>query len=270
MARTAMFIAATTAFGSIHAQTSGNAEPTDDLKFRLVIYGWLPDVGGTTTFPQDDGGEVSTRESSIIDNLKMAFMGSLGVQRGQWGAFTDVIYLDFGNTQSSTRGLIVNDEPLPIGAAAKAELDLKGWSWTLAGSYLLRDESNGDLEVFAGARLLDLKTTLDWQFSGDVGSIPVLEREGSGKATLSNVDAIAGVKGNLMYGADHQWFTPYYLDVGAGQSDVTWQAMAGIGRSFRWGDVIVAWRYLDYDLQSGSGIQNVDFNGPGIAAAFRW
>jgi hypothetical protein len=263
-ARTAMAIAATVAFGSVHAQTS------DELDFRLVIYGWLPAVGGTTTFPQDGGGEVSTEGSSIIDNLKMAFMGSLGVQRGSWGAFTDVIYLNLGDSQSRTRGLTVNDQPLPVAVTAAAGYDLEGWSWTLAGSYLVRDEPNGNLQVFAGARLLDVKTTLDWEFSGDVASIPVAEREGSSKVTMSNVDAIAGVKGTLTFGADHQWFVPYYLDAGTGESDLTWQAMAGIGRSFGWGDVFVAWRYLDYDLQSGNDIESLDFNGPGIAAAFRW
>jgi len=260
----AMVVTATVAFGI------ARADPTDDLSFRVVLYGWLPDVGGETTFPQNDGGEVSSDDSSILDSLSMAFMGSLAVERGRWGAFTDVIYLNFGNTKSRTRGLTVNDQPLPISATAKAELDLTGWSWTVAGSYQLRDESNGGLQAFAGARLLDMTQTLDWKFSGDVASIPVGEREGHAEASLSNVDFVAGAKGQFRFGADHQWFTPYYMDVGTGDSDLTWQAMAGVGRSFHWGDVILAWRYLDYDLQSGNDIQSVNFNGPAIAAAFRW
>ena len=104
--RTALALAATVVLGSVHAQAS------EDLDFRLVIYGWLPEVGGKTTFPQGDGGQVSSESSSIIDNLKMAFMGSLEVQRWSWGAFTDVIYLNLGDSQSRTRGLTVNDEPL--------------------------------------------------------------------------------------------------------------------------------------------------------------
>jgi hypothetical protein len=41
---------------------------------------------------------------------------------------------------------------------------------------------------------------------------------------------------------------PYYLDVGTGESDFTWQAMTGLGYSWKSVDVNAAWRYLDYDV----------------------
>jgi hypothetical protein len=37
-----------------------------------------------------------------------------------------------------------------------------------------------------------------------------------------------------------------------------------------WGDLGVAWRYLDYDLQSDGPIQELNFNGPGVGVSFRW
>jgi hypothetical protein len=40
------------------------------------------------------------------------------------------------------------------------------------------------------------------------------------------------------------WFVPYYLDVGAGDSYLTWQALAGIGYKFKWGETAAFWRYL--------------------------
>jgi hypothetical protein len=58
--------------------------------------------------------------------------------------------------------------------------------------------------------------------------------------------------------------------VGTGQSDLTWQAIGGLGYSFHWGDVIVAWRYLDYNMKSGSKIESINFNGPALGVAFRW
>jgi hypothetical protein len=39
---------------------------------------------------------------------------------------------------------------------------------------------------------------------------------------------------------------------------------------FGWGDLGVAWRYLDYDLKSDGPITDMNFNGPAIGATFRW
>ncbi|MBK6396605.1 MAG: hypothetical protein IPF73_19570, partial [Betaproteobacteria bacterium] len=48
---------------------------------------------------------------------------------------------------------------------------------------------------------------------------------------------IIGVKGRYAFGADRRWFAPYYLDVRTGDSDLTWQAMGGLGYRFSWGDI---------------------------------
>jgi hypothetical protein len=87
---------------------------------------------------------------------------------------------------------------------------------------------------------------------------------------VSNWDAIAGLKGRVALGEGRHWFVPYYFDVGTGESSLTWQAMAGVGYSFGWGDVTLAWRHIDYDMKSGKSIESVSFDGPGVAAAFRW
>jgi hypothetical protein len=39
---------------------------------------------------------------------------------------------------------------------------------------------------------------------------------------------------------------------------------------FGWGDISVAWRYLDYDLKSGGPIKDMDFSGPAAGLKFRW
>ena len=57
---------------------------------------------------------------------------------------------------------------------------------------------------------------------------------------------------------------------GTGESSLTWQAMTGVGYAFGWGDVTLAWRHIDYDMKSGKSIESVSFDGPGVAAAFRW
>ena len=36
---------------------------------------------------------------------------------------------------------------------------------------------------------------------------------------------------------------PYYVDVGTGQSQLTWQVNAGLGYQFDWGSVLATWRW---------------------------
>jgi hypothetical protein len=61
-----------------------------------------------------------------------------------------------------------------------------------------------------------------------------------------------------------------HFDIGTGESKLTWQAMIGFGDSFGWGDVLAAWRHLDYDMKSGDTIDSLSFDGPLVAAVFRW
>ncbi|MGB5709116.1 MAG: hypothetical protein WBM41_20080 [Arenicellales bacterium] len=63
-----------------------------------------------------------------------------------------------------------------------------------------------------------------------------------------------------------KWYIPYYLDVGAGQSDLTWQVIAGAARQFNWGDLTFAYRHLEWDLPSDIPIKDISFSGPIIQA----
>ena len=117
------------------------------------------------------------------------------------------------------------------------------------------------LDITQNARL-----ATQWQRGFGPAAGPLRQPE----AKAQNWDAIVGVKGRLTFGAERKWFVPYYLDVGTGESDLTWQAMGGIGYSFGWGDVVGSWRHLDYKMKSGDAIQSMNFNGPSLAAVFHW
>lgn len=68
---------------------------------------------------------------------------------------------------------------------------------------------------------------------------------GTSEAKVDNWDAIIGLKGRVLQDAQGKWFVPYYVDVGTGDSNLTWQALVGLGYQFRWGSVNASWRYLD-------------------------
>lgn len=247
------------------------AQSADDWRFQAGIYVWLPTIDGTTAFPPSDGGgSASIDMDTIIENLQAAFMGSFDVRRGRFGVFTDLAYVDIGDSKSGTRGLSIGGVPLPADVSANVGFDIRGWAWTLVGLYEVVQTPERSLDVIGGVRLLDLEDTLDWTLTGNVGSVALPDRTGSRGDSLQNWDAIIGVRGRLRFGEAHKWFAPYHLDVGTGESDLTWQAIVGLGYSFGWGDVLVAWRYLDYDMKSGETIETLNLNGPLIAAVFRW
>lgn len=250
---------------------TASAQTTDAWKFDASIYLYLPSIDGTTRFPQGGGGsDVGIDSSKILDSLKTAFMGSFEARKGLWGGFTDVVYVDLGQSKSGFRDMTIGGSQLPADASANASYDLKGVAWTLAGSYRVVPDVRSPVDVFAGARMLDIKQKLDWQLSGNVGSVPLPGRAGNLEAKAQNWDAIVGVKGRVAFGAERKWFVPYYLDVGTGESDLTWQAMGGIGYAFGWGDVVGSWRHLDYKMKSGSNVEKLNFSGPALAAVFHW
>jgi len=249
---------------------AAQAQGADDWKFQGSLYLYFPSVGGSSTFPPGNGGSSATVDASkILDNLKAAFMGSLEATRGPYGVYTDVIYIDLGNTKSQSRAIGIGGV-LPVGAEATIDYSLSGWLFTLAGTWRAVATPTYKMEWLAGTRMLDMKQTLDWQLGGNIGSIALADRTGHRTDSLQNWDAIFGVKGRAAFGDGARWFAPYYLDVGAGESKFTWQATVGLGYSFGWGDVVGAWRYVGYDMKSGKTMESVNFNGPAVAAVFRW
>jgi len=250
------------------ATAAGQA--ADGWQFQAVIYGYFPDIGGKSNFPvRTGGGDINVDASTIINNLKFVFMGTFEARKDRWGVFTDLMYLDVGGSKSGSRDVTIGRVQLPAGVTADVNLDLKGTIWTLAGTYRIASDPSATFDVLAGARLADLKQNLGWQFSADLGPLQP-SRSGNSEIKVNIWDGIIGMKGRFAFGERREWFIPYYADVGTGDSDLTWQAFAGLGYSFRWGDVIAGWRYLDYNFKSSSKIEDVNFNGPLVGVAFRW
>lgn len=247
------------------------AQGADDWQFHAILYGYFPSLSGTTAFPPANGGSsVTVDASKIIENLNSAFMGTLDASKGKWGVTTDLFYANLGAGKSQTHDFSLANDRIPGDVSANVHLDVKNWIWTIAGTYDVVDGPQARMQLLGGARLLDVKQNVDWQLSGNIASIALPDRQGSADTSLTNWDAIVGLRGRLEFGSNHAWFVPYYADVGAGNSDLTYQAIAGLGYSFGWGDVLLAWRYLKYDMKSSEPIQSLSFNGPAIGLGFRW
>jgi hypothetical protein len=265
------YLAASCILAALLPASSRAETATDQWRWGATLYLWLPSLGGDTSFPPSgDGPPIDVSADAILDSLNMAFMGALEARKGPWGVATDVIYLDLGTTKKATRDFGIGHADIPATVNADLKLGLTGWLWTLAGSYEFVRQDNFSMSVLAGARMLDLKEDLHWTFNGDISSLPPIEQSGSRSAKDTQWDAIVGLKGRATFGAERNWYVPYYVDVGTGDSSLTWQGMLGLGYSFESVDVMGVWRYLDYDLGDNTPIRSISFNGPALAVTFRF
>jgi hypothetical protein len=256
------------------APASADDLTAGDWKFRAQLYGWFPSVSGQTTFPASTGGGTANLDAEdYLDNLRFVFMGSFEARKGKLGVLTDYIYLDFDSEAAGTRALTISGPlgvvSVPADVGADVNLRLRGWAWSLLGTYAAIEKPQYEMQWLGGVRYLKIDTTVDWRFRGNIGSLPPFAVTGASTVKSDVWDAIIGAKGRMKFG-DGNWFAPYYIDVGTGQSDLTWQAMIGVGYSFSWGEILGAYRHLDYDFGSDNGMKDLSFSGPAIAFGFRW
>ena len=245
-----------------HAQSA-----PDKWQWELGIYGWFPAIGGSTSFPSGASGpSIEVSASDVIDALKMTFMGQIETRKGQWGVWSDLVYADLGGSKDGTRDFTVDGHP--VSASANLGLDVKSTVWTLAGLYNLSSTPENTTDLLFGTRMLNMKQTLNWSLASSIPELPT--RSGEASVDGTDWDAIVGLKGRYYLGAERKWFLPYYVDVGAGQSKLTWQVNAGVGYKFDWGSTVLTYRYLDYDFKSGNALQSMNMSGVLLGVAFQF
>ena len=237
---------------------------TDDrYQFTARLYGWFPGVSGDLKYDiPGTGGSVDIDAGDILDALEGVFMGTFLVQRGDWSLITDLIYLNLASDKRSTVGFPRGPGP---GINTRVDQELTGWVWSLAGGYLFYERDGTRVNALLGARMLDLDAKAKFSITGPLP--PTLpSRKLRNSETLW--DGIVGVNGRI--GFTERWFAPFHLDVGTGDSSLTWQGVAGVGYGFNWGDITLTYRHLYYDQSSDKLIQNLAFSGPAVGVNFRF
>jgi len=239
------------------AQTDSSASQ-DQWQFSGAIYMWGADMAGQT----HRGSEVEVGFSDLLDNLEMAFMGAFVARKNNWSFLTDVIYLDIGVENTTELSIPIGGNLLPV--TTTTDLDVKSWVMHFAGGYGLYSEGKSRLDLIGGARYLDLSMDLflELQSLGPGQSRIISE-------SLTTWDGIVGLKGQASLG--ERWYLPYYVDIGAGDSKLTWQASAGIGfRAGRVWDLALVYRHLEWDFDSTRVIDDLNISGPTLGVIFRW
>jgi hypothetical protein len=238
-----------------------------DLRFSVTPYIWLPTVDGDLNFDPPPGFAgspgIEVGPVDYLENLQGVFMIAGEARYGRFGAVTDFIYLDFANEDANVR-TVTGPGPLEIPIDVGSQFDLSGTLWTIAGGYDVIDNGDVRVQVFAGARNLNAEATVNWALQGPLNQFP---QSGQLNDDVNVWDGLIGVRGAAVSG---NWVFPYYVDVGTGSSDLTWQASAGVGYRFGWGDLTAYYRGLHYEQGDSELIENLDLSGPAIGATFRF
>lgn len=183
-------------------------------------------------------------------------MGVLELRHNEWSLLTDLIYLDLRDSKTSQIGL-----PGDGSFSTGIDLELRGWQLGIYGGFRLYRTEHAQLDLLAGARYLSLDADARLTASG-----PLADRNLHRSASIWN--GVVGVRGVVDLG--NHWFLPYHVDAGAGDSELTWQAMVGVGYDLGWGDVTMTYRHLEWDQDDDELIQGLSFSGPGVSVNYRF
>jgi hypothetical protein len=248
--------------GTAAAATTAGTDNT--WQYELTIYGWLPSIDGTLKYsvPPGSGSSVGVDASDILDSLNFVFMAAGEARYNKLSFGMDLIYMDVSNSKN-TSILVGPAQDTTLSVAAK--LSLSTWLVTGIVGYDLIQSDENRLAVVGGLRYLSLDADTSLSINGPLPPTPP-------PAYLSKSDdfwdGIVGIKGAFML--NKNWYIPYYADIGAGDSQLTWQLYAAIGYMFHWGDIRLGYRYLEYDQDDDKFVQDLKFYGPVVGIGFRF
>ena len=240
------------------APASAQAE---EWEWMLVPYLWAEDTS-LDVYVNDDpifGGDLGFDD--LLDKLEFAFQLQFEGRRGKGGFFADF-------TTMSTSDSRITDErpPLPGGTQLDADTDIIVFE--AAGFYRPSGEALG-LDLLLGARVIDLDLELGLTLP------PPATETGTVGTSDTFTDGFAGLRYTAPLG--ESWLLALRGDVGAGDSDLAWNASAYLGYNFGQRDqfaVVFGYRYLDLEFEETEGDITVEtdmvMSGPSAGFMFRF
>lgn len=222
---------------------------SSDWQFAMHLYGWISDLEGDIRAGGDvEPVEADLSHGDVLEHLKFAAFGAFEARRNRLIFMADMTYAHLG----AESGLHVTELDL-----VDAELDATVFTATLLGGYRVA-QGKVDIDLLAGGRMVINDTEL--VLSGPLRTV-------SGEVTETWIDPISATQIGVPV-SDKTSLT-FYGDMGAGSSDFTWQAMAGVRHriSSRW-QLTAAWRVYAVDYDKGQFLYDATQSGPVLGARF--
>jgi hypothetical protein len=208
------------------------AQPREGWAVSFVpLYFWATELNG-----QMSAGPATVpiflEFADAADNLGGAFSFHLEATKGRWGLLTDLNFIQLASSADFAVGPLRDVE---------GDFELNNVMFELGGLYLLNEA--GSVGVIGGLRTYTLSPKI--QFTGSLGSqiAPVDESETSPNAFVGLV---------LRPRINDKWTFIGRADIGGGDADLTWSAVAGLEYRFKaWAGLEAGYKALGIDVKGG-------------------
>jgi hypothetical protein len=232
---------------------------SDSWRFEITPYIWGSGIKGTLGLDNGLAKSADFTTSNVLGALKSGGMIAAEAHNGNWGVTGDLVS---ATLQKSGASSVVTAYG-PANVADK--VTLQQTVLTGAATYTVVNNKDAYVDALLGVRAIYATATVNLSVTGTSDKASVSK-------TTSTVDPIIGAKGRYRI-ADSTWYIPFYGDIGSGggTTNLTWQAMAGVGKTF--GSLIDAsltYRALYYDMKDGGVMQKTTMLGPQVAITFKF
>lgn len=222
------------------------AETEDSWKFKVTPYLWATGLDGVTG-PKGYEAEIDMNFGDVWDNLDSAFIVTMEANKGRWTG-----WFDFTSMTLATDGLVDR-------VKVKVQLDQKVAEAAVA--YQL--EANPAIELFAGARFVDVGTVIKFIGQGPAGGVR--------KVSVGDdwIDPFMGVRGTWWLNKKLQIRASGDLGGFGVGSDFAWQAV--LSANYQYSErvsFLFAYRHLDMDYDDNGFVLDVVSSGPIMGVGF--
>lgn len=218
-------------------------------EFAITPYLWGAGLDGDVKVGRLPSLGVEASFTDLVDFLDLGLMAAFEGRKGRGGFFVDGMYIKLSDTT-----------PAPNPSFGDVDTELIEQLYTFAGTYRAV-EGKAAVDLFFGTRYLDLGAEMG--LSGGTASGRQVEGDENWW------DGFVGVRVRYQPGA--HWIAVGYLDVGAGGSDLSWQALVGGGYAFK--KVVsldFGYRYLSEDYENDDFVYDMAMGGGYLGVGFRF
>ncbi len=228
--------------------SGAEAAVAGEWEWTLIPYVWASDVSLDVKVNGDPviGEDVSF--SNLVDKLDFGSQLHFEGRRGKGGFFLDLAYFEFSDSETLSGGGI---PPLLDGTLVETkETD----SFFEAGGFYRLGSSDG-LEVLFGVRVIDLEQKIDIT----VPSLPPPFDQTRVDTDDSFTDGFVGLRYSGPIG--EKWGFTARGDVGAGDTELTWNAVLLFGYQFGQAgkySLLFGYRQMEIELEENDGDVKVE------------
>lgn len=241
--------------GTASAQTSGSqgsassTTVTEDWKFGIAPYLWMVNVDGKLGLPRGPGQiPVDIEFSDLVDSINWGVAGVFVAEKGRYGGILEGNYVSLSG-----------EGPLITETTNGINIDSTMFFSNALFTYRLETSGSAEVRIGGGARIWHVG--VDAMFT--LNEVPV--RAESLSETW--VDAVLGIR--VLLPINNRWYGDLAGDVGAGQSDFTASAHAGIGFKITEKFHLYAnYRYMVVDYSNDGFVYDITQQGALFGAIF--